>query len=115
LPSCAIRCLTAICAASASSASRPWPISQRPICTIEEREEYELHIAAGNIVFVGVDYGAILRIAESADDIIGWNGGNNAITTFPLSSRNFTSLSSMRFAPTRSHPSSLRSGRPHGG
>lgn len=46
-------------------------------CTVEEREEYEPHIAAGNLVFAGVDYGAILRIAESEADIIVWDGGNN--------------------------------------
>ena len=30
-------------------------------CTAEEREEYEPHIAAGNVVFAGVDYAAITR------------------------------------------------------
>jgi predicted GTPase len=29
-------------------------------CTIEEREEYEPHIAEGNLVFAGIDYAAIL-------------------------------------------------------
>src|SRR5579875_2429154 len=29
------------------------------LCTVEEREEYEPHIAAGNLVFAGVDYAAI--------------------------------------------------------
>ena len=33
-------------------------------CTIEEREEYEPHIRAGNIVFAGVDYARILKAAE---------------------------------------------------
>ena len=46
-------------------------------CTIEEREEYELHIASGNIVFAGVDYAAILQAAETEADIILWEGGNN--------------------------------------
>ncbi len=46
-------------------------------CTIEEREEYEPHIAAGNLVFAGVDYGAILRAAEAEADFIVWDGGNN--------------------------------------
>jgi predicted GTPase len=46
-------------------------------CTIEEREEYEPHLAEGNLVFAGVDYGAILRQAESEADVIVWDGGNN--------------------------------------
>ena len=46
-------------------------------CTVEEREEYEPHIAAGNLVFAGVDYAAILAAAEKAADIIVWDGGNN--------------------------------------
>ena len=46
-------------------------------CTIEEREEYEPHIAAGNLVFAGVDYGAILAEAEKEADVIVWDGGNN--------------------------------------
>ncbi len=46
-------------------------------CTIEEREEYEPHILAGNIVFAGVDYEKILREAEKEADVILWDGGNN--------------------------------------
>jgi predicted GTPase len=46
-------------------------------CTIEEREEYEPHIAAGNILYAGVDYGQILRRAEAEADVILWDGGNN--------------------------------------
>ena len=46
-------------------------------CTIEEREEYEPHLEAGNLVFAGVDYAAILRAAEAEADIIVWDGGNN--------------------------------------
>ncbi|HDZ21385.1 hypothetical protein LCGC14_0333790 [marine sediment metagenome] len=46
-------------------------------CTIEEREEYESHIACGNIVYAGVDYGAILKQAEQEADVIIWDGGNN--------------------------------------
>jgi predicted GTPase len=46
-------------------------------CTIEEREEYEPHIAAGTIVFAGVDYEQILRAAEQEADVILWDGGNN--------------------------------------
>src|SRR5690606_30765809 len=46
-------------------------------CTIEEREEYEPHIVAGNTVYAGVDYEAILREAEKEADVILWDGGNN--------------------------------------
>ncbi|HXJ78018.1 MAG TPA: GTP-binding protein [Candidatus Methylomirabilis sp.] len=50
-------------------------------CTAEEREEYEPHLAAGNVVFAGVDYAAITAMAEREADIIVWDGGNN---DFPL-------------------------------
>jgi predicted GTPase len=46
-------------------------------CTIEEREEYEPHIAEGNVVFAGIDYAAILDQAEQEADVILWDGGNN--------------------------------------
>jgi len=46
-------------------------------CTIEEREEYEPHLAAGNIVYAGVDYARVLALAQSAADVILWDGGNN--------------------------------------
>src|SRR5262250_3902597 len=46
-------------------------------CTLEEREEYEPHLAAGNVVFAGVDYRAILNRAEAEADVIVWDGGNN--------------------------------------
>ena len=46
-------------------------------CTAEEREEYEPHLAAGNLVFAGVDYAAVLRRAEAEADQIVWDGGNN--------------------------------------
>jgi predicted GTPase len=45
--------------------------------TIEEREEYEPHLAEGNIVFAGIDYAAILERAEQEADVIVWDGGNN--------------------------------------
>lgn len=48
-------------------------------CTIEEMEEYEPHIAAGTIIYAGVDYEAILREAEKEADVILWDGGNNDI------------------------------------
>jgi predicted GTPase len=46
-------------------------------CTIEEREEYEPILAAGGVVYAGVDYGAILAEAEREADVIVWDGGNN--------------------------------------
>ena len=48
-------------------------------CTIEEREEYEQYICCGTVVYSGVDYGKILREAESEADVIIWDGGNNDI------------------------------------
>ena len=50
---------------------------ERHDCTIEEREEYEPHIANGIVVYAGVDYGAILEEAEKEADVIVWDGGNN--------------------------------------
>jgi len=46
-------------------------------CTAEEREEYEPHLAAGNVVFAGVDYAAIVSAAEREADVLVWDGGNN--------------------------------------
>ncbi|CAN5683415.1 cyclic 2,3-diphosphoglycerate synthase [soil metagenome] len=46
-------------------------------CTIEEREEYEPHIALGSVVFAGVDYGAVLEQAQAEADVVLWDGGNN--------------------------------------
>ena len=46
-------------------------------CTIEEMEEYEPHLDMGNIVYAGVDYGAILEQAEKEADVVLWDGGNN--------------------------------------
>jgi predicted GTPase len=48
-------------------------------CTIEEMEEYEPHIVAGNVIYSGVDYEAIVRMAEQRDkpDVILFDGGNN--------------------------------------
>jgi len=48
-------------------------------CTIEEREEYAPHIAAGTVVYAGVDYRKILEQAEKEADVILWDGGNNDI------------------------------------
>ncbi|RMF74057.1 MAG: GTPase [Planctomycetota bacterium] len=46
-------------------------------CTIEEREEYEPHIVAGNVIYAGIDYAKILAEAEKEADVILWDGGNN--------------------------------------
>jgi predicted GTPase len=46
-------------------------------CTIEEREEYELHLDRGLVVYAGVDYERILHEAQEEADIILWDGGNN--------------------------------------
>ncbi|RKY59705.1 MAG: GTPase [Candidatus Neomarinimicrobiota bacterium] len=49
-------------------------------CTIEEMEEYEPHVARGNVIYAGVDYEAIIRAAEkdpNGCDVILWDGGNN--------------------------------------
>jgi predicted GTPase len=51
--------------------------TERHHCTIEEVEEYEPHITSGSVVYAGVDYAAILKEAESAADVILWDGGNN--------------------------------------
>ncbi len=45
--------------------------------TVEEREEYEGHLARNLVVFAGVDYRAILAQAEKEGDVIIWDGGNN--------------------------------------
>jgi predicted GTPase len=50
---------------------------ERHQCTIEEREEYEPHIASGGVIYAGVDYGAILTEAEREAEVIVWDGGNN--------------------------------------
>jgi predicted GTPase len=46
-------------------------------CTLEEREEYEPHLAVGNLVFAGVDYARIAAQAPAEADVIVWDGGNN--------------------------------------
>lgn len=46
-------------------------------CTIEEREEYEAHIATGTVVYAGVIYSEILEQGEAEADVVIWDGGNN--------------------------------------
>jgi predicted GTPase len=45
--------------------------------TIEEREEYEPHIASGTVIYSGVDYDDILQQAQAECDVLIWDGGNN--------------------------------------
>jgi predicted GTPase len=54
----------------------------RAACTVEEREEYEPHLAAGHVVYAGVDYQRILRQVEAEADVILWDGGNNDLPFF---------------------------------
>lgn len=46
-------------------------------CTVEEREEYEPHLAIGTLVFAGADYARIFEAAANEADIVLWDGGNN--------------------------------------
>ena len=46
-------------------------------CSVEEREEYEPHLRAGNVVYAGVDYQAIVDRAQTDADVLLWDGGNN--------------------------------------
>jgi predicted GTPase len=55
-------------------------------CTIEEREEYEPHLAIGTLVYAGADYARIVEAAQRDADIILWDGGNN---DFPFIRPNF--------------------------
>jgi len=50
--------------------------------TVEEREEYEAPVAAGMVMYAGVDYEEILRRAEREADVIVWDGGNNDFPFF---------------------------------
>jgi predicted GTPase len=50
--------------------------------TIEEREEYELPVREGLVMYAGVDYEAILRQAEAEADVVVWDGGNNDFAFF---------------------------------
>jgi len=61
--------------------------------TIEEREEYEPHLAAGTVVYAGVDYADVLRRAEAEAEVILWDGGNN---DFPFIRPDLTSSSPTR-------------------
>lgn len=51
-------------------------------CTIEEREEYEPHIEAGNVIYAGVDYQQILNAAQAEAEVVLWDGGNNDMSFY---------------------------------
>jgi predicted GTPase len=54
-------------------------------CTVEEMEEFEPHVARGNVIYCGVDYAQILQEAENDPggcDVILWDGGNNDFAFF---------------------------------
>jgi predicted GTPase len=61
-------------------ATREDLVAARP--TIEEREEYEPHLAAGTVVYAGVDYQAILAQAQAEAEVLLWDGGNNDLPFF---------------------------------
>ena len=46
-------------------------------CTLEEREEFEPHLALGQVVYSGVDMARVIALAERESDLILWDGGNN--------------------------------------
>jgi predicted GTPase len=50
--------------------------------TVEEREEYEAHLAVGTVVYAGVDYEEILKAAQAEADVVLWDGGNNDLPFF---------------------------------
>jgi predicted GTPase len=50
--------------------------------TVEEREEYEAHLAARTVVYAGVDYEEILKAAQAEADVVLWDGGNNDLPFF---------------------------------
>ena len=45
--------------------------------TLEEREEYELPVELGMVMYAGVDYAAIVERAAAEADVVVWDGGNN--------------------------------------
>lgn len=67
-------------------------------CTLEEREEYEPHVAAGGLVFAGVDYAKILEQAQAEVDVLLWDGGNNDFS-FIRAGFNVAVVDALRPAP----------------
>lgn len=54
-----------------------WDDLDRATLTVEEREEYEPHVALGAVVYAGVDYEEVFRRAEAEAEVLVWDGGNN--------------------------------------
>jgi predicted GTPase len=50
--------------------------------TVEEREEYEVPVSMGMVMWAGVDYAEILRRAAAEADVLVWDGGNNDVPFF---------------------------------
>jgi len=50
--------------------------------TLEEREEYEVPVSLGMTVYAGVDYAAVLELAQRESDVLVWDGGNNDLPFF---------------------------------
>lgn len=50
--------------------------------TLEERAEYEEPVALGMTVYAGVDYAAVLELAQRECDVLVWDGGNNDLPFF---------------------------------
>jgi predicted GTPase len=50
--------------------------------TVEEREEYEEPVRMGMVMYAGVDYEQVLRLAEEEADVVVWDGGNNDFSFF---------------------------------
>jgi predicted GTPase len=50
--------------------------------TVEEREEYEVPVSMGMVMWAGVDYAAILEQASAEADVLVWDGGNNDVPFF---------------------------------
>jgi predicted GTPase len=50
--------------------------------TLEEREEYEIPVSMGMTVYAGVDYAAVLELAQPECDVLVWDGGNNDLPFF---------------------------------
>ena len=50
--------------------------------TVEEREEFELPVGLGMVMYAGVDYVEVLEQAQAEADVIVWDGGNNDFPFF---------------------------------
>jgi predicted GTPase len=85
----------------------------RAECTIEEREEYEPHLAEGVTVYAGVDYAEVLRQAQEEADLIIWDGGNNDLPFFRPSLEIVVADPHRAGHETRFHPGEANVRRAH--